>query len=86
MDIIMQFWPVVLGGFILPMATWIKKKLPTDFPVQSVFIALVLSFLIAWGASKLLFPAATWNEIITLALGTQVFSQITHASNKTIKG
>jgi hypothetical protein len=85
MEFLQYVWPAVSGIFVVPIAGWIKGLLPTDFPIQSVGIALILSFITVWGLSQLLFPTATPEQIFTLALEGQVVGQITHAVNKTVK-
>ena len=85
METITMIWPIIGAGFIVPMAAWLKKKLPTDFPIQSVFIVSAMSIGIIWGLSRLFVPEMTWEQIFAFAAGTQVISQYIHSGKKMIK-
>ena len=78
-------WPVVVGSVISPVTTWIKSKLPQDFPVQAALISLVLSGLAAWGLSAIFAPEMTLQQVVSWALTVQVGSQLTHSIVKTRK-
>ena len=86
MEALELLWPVVTGAFIVPITTWLKSKLPTDFPLQSNLISAALSIAIMALVKTYFIPEWTWEMTITFALGTQVVSQLTHSTKKQLKG
>lgn len=78
-------WMVVVGGLIVPLVNWIKMKLPSDFPVQSVVISAILSFAAMYGLAQILQPDLPLMDIITYALGANFTAQVTHAGVKSAK-
>lgn len=79
-ELILSF---VSGGITLPLATWIKAHLPTDFPIQSVVISAILNFVIIYVLTIFVDPNISMKDIITLALGGQFISQLGHSVVKT---
>lgn len=83
METLNLLYPIITGSLIVPIVTWIKSKLPEDFPLQSVVIASALNLLAIWGLSEVLSLNLTLEQIIAYGLGGQVTSQIVHAGKKT---
>ena len=75
-------WSIISVGLIWPMAEWLKSHLPGDFPVKTVFIVSILAIFTAWGIAKIFYPAATMDEIIMMALTSQVMSQYFNETKK----
>ena len=77
---------VMAGGLTIPLAAYIKAKLPTDFPIQSVVIASGLNLLMVWLIGMAVAPELTFVQLIPYALGAQVTSQLGHSIKKTTNG
>jgi len=82
MDIIKVIWPIVSGGLVVPLAAWIKGKLPADLPIQSFFITALLNAGLVIGLGSLLAPGIPMNDLLVMALGSQAMSQATHSLKK----
>ena len=86
METLKLLYPFITGALVVPLVTWIKTKLPKDFPIQSVFISAVLNFGVVYFLAGAFAPELTMPAIINLAFGAQVTSQIVHAGVKTKQG
>ena len=83
METLQYLYLVLSGMIVVPIVSWLKSKLPTDFPLQQPAIAGILNSLLVYGLSQWFYPGMTIEQIITLALGAQVVSQFTHGTKKT---
>ena len=85
METINVLWPILVGGLTVPVAQWIKSKIPPDVPILSAVIVAVLNLAgmaILW---QIFVPAMTFAELVPLALRAQVAGQMGHAAWKTKK-
>ena len=83
METLKMLFPVISGGLVVPLVSWIKAKIPTDLPIQQPIIALVLNAGLVYLLSLWLYPDISMEMLITLALGGQVSSQFIHSVKKT---
>lgn len=85
METFQLLWPIISAGLAIPLGQWIKSKLPTDFPLQSVFIIACLNLGIVTLLWRIFCPAVPFVQMIPYALGGQVLSQAGHATIKTVQ-
>ncbi len=85
LDFLIEYWPVLSGSYIAPVAAWLKKKLPGDFPLATVAISGLLSFLAIYLIALFFVPEATIKDIVVWAAGSHIFAQLLHAGRKTQK-
>jgi hypothetical protein len=85
MESIQLLWPVLSAGLTVPLAQWIKAKLPQDFPIQSVLVTVIVNMIVMVALWKIFAPAEPLSAILPLALGAQVLSQIGHAGYKSVQ-
>ena len=82
METLNLLYPLLTGAVVVPIVSWIKLKLPTDFPIQSTVLAGLLNIIIIYALAQLFAPDMTWEQIIQFSLGAQVTSQFVHAGVK----
>lgn len=72
----------ITGGIIMPVAQWVKKKLPMELgPSMPVLVALV-NFGVVMGLAHFLAPEMTIEMAITLAFAGHLTGQTIHATVK----
>jgi hypothetical protein len=76
-------YQLIMGGLIMPVVSWIKAKLPTDFPLQTTVVSAVLSVGVVFLINKLFTLNMDWNAIIQYALGTYAAATLAHSMKKT---
>ena len=85
MESLSYLFPLVSGSFIVPLVSWIKLKLPADFPLTAPAISGILNLGVMWGLAQLFAPTMSFEAVLAYALGGQSASQIAHAGWKTMK-
>lgn len=85
METLNILYPIVTGSFVVPLTSWLKKKLPTDFPLTAPAISGILNLGIMWGLAQLFAPSMSFEAVLAFALGGQFTSQVGHAGWKTTK-
>lgn len=83
METLKMLFPVVSGGLVVPLVSWIKAKIPNDLPIQQPVLSLILNAGAVYLLSLWLYPEITMETLIALALGGQVSSQFVHSLKKT---
>ena len=78
MDVLSLLWPVLFGGLVTPLTTWVKSVIPASLPIGSEFISLALALVFVLPLKVWLTPDAPWIEIMALVLGADKLSQIGH--------
>ena len=78
-------FPVIAGVVIVPIVAWLKRVIPTDWPIRAPLFALGLCALSIWGLSAWLAPDLSRSEIIKYVLAAQVFTQLIDSGFGTIK-
>lgn len=76
-------YQVIMGGLVMPLVSWLKAKLPTDFPLQTTLLSAVLSIGTVFVLNRLFTLNMPWEEIINYALGTFASATAWHAVKKT---
>ena len=83
METLNLLFPIVTGSFIVPITTWLKSKIPVDFPLTAPAISGLLNLFAMWGLAQLFAPTMSFEAILAFALGGQFTSQFFHAGVKT---
>jgi len=85
METINVLWPILVGGLTVPVAQWIKSKIPVDVPILSAVIVAVLNLIVMAALWQIFVPAMPFSQLVPLALTAQVSGQMIHAAAKTKK-
>lgn len=78
-----MIYAAMMSGLVMPLVSWIKAKLPTDFPLQTSLISIGLSILIVFTVNKMFTLGMDWNAIIQYAGGTFAGATLLHSAKKT---
>jgi len=85
METIKILWPIITGGLTVPLAQYIKNKMPGDLPIRSTFLTAMLNLAAMAAVWQIFVPEMLFNDLIPLALTAQVVGQFVHAGVKTKK-
>jgi len=85
METLNVLWPILVGGLTVPLAQWIKTKIPADVPIMSAVIVAVLNLGVMAILWQIFVPTMAFAELVPLALKAQVAGQMVHAAVKTKK-
>lgn len=72
----------ITGGVIVPIAQWIKKKLPADIGVAMPAVIALANVGVVYLLARFLAPEMTFQDVVNFSFGSNVVSGLVYAAYK----